>query len=633
MKKIFIFLLSLFICLPIANAVSDVNYDVEEILIDATLDKIGNLNVKEIIVLDGSFNGYIRDLVYKNYNLDRFDGTKESFYQSDIYNGSSIELIKVGKINYNKNDDFDNFNNNITTFYQGYGYPGDSGVYELSYLSNGLSIKMFNETYKSTTAFYIEYIIEDVAVLHNDVAEIYYNFIGENFDDDIKNIEIRVKLSEITNGEVRVWAHGPLNGEVDIYKENGMNYGVIASIQDLDKNTPVDIRMTYPKELNNSTKTSGIDALDYILEVETERADEANRQRAYYKTIVIACAVFTGLYLAGLVYLSLTAYKKHDKEHKSEFNNEYNREIIEDYDVPIVEYIMDKNITSNAFSAQIMNLIYKKKISVEKDEKKKNNYTFKRINEENINPNESKIMKLLFDEIGKNNTVTSKEITKYSKITSSSGNNEFLNNFNLWKNSVIADAKKEAFYEKNSKKTLYILYGVLGFIVAYLDIIVLESAIAFFVVGIVSLVYLIYIVTIRKRTVKGNEHYVRWKAFKNFLLDFGRFEEKDLPEIILWEKYLVYATVLGVADKVSKAMQVKLDSMPNASYTAGDFVFDYYLYTSLSRDLNRTISRSYSSAVSAVNAARSRNSSGGGFGGGFSGGGGFGGGGGGGRGF
>ena len=166
-----------------------------------------------------------------------------------------------------------------------------------------------------------------------------------------------------------------------------------------------------------------------------------------------------------------------------------------------------------------------------------------------------------------------------------------------------------------------------------MDIIVLESAIAFFVVGIVSLVYLIYIVTIRKRTVKGNEHYVRWKAFKKFLLDFGRFDEKDLPEIVLWEKYLVYATVLGVADKVSKAMQVKLEQMPNTTYTAGDFVFDYYLYSSLCRDLNRTISHSYSGAVSAVNAARSRSSSGGGFGGGFSGGGGFGGGGGGGRGF
>lgn len=633
MKKLLIILLSLFISLPIVNAVSNVNYDVEEILMDATLDKEGNLNIKEIIVLDGSFNGYIRDLTYKNYNLNSFNGTIDSFYQSDIYNGSNIELIQVGLVNYNKNDEFDNFNKNITTFYKGYGTTGDKGIYELSYLTNGLSIKMFNETYKSTTAFYIEYIIEDVAVLHNDVAELYYNFIGEQFDDYISSVKIRVKIPEKTNGDVRVWAHGPLNGEIDIYKDGEYNYGAIASIKELNSNTPVDIRMVYPKEYLTTNKTSNVNALDYILEVETERANEANNKRAYYKAITGFVTVLSILYILGLIILTIKAYKKHDKEYTSKFKNEYNREIIEDYDVPIVEYIMDKNITSNAFSAQVMNLIYKRKISVEKDGKKKNNYIFKRINEENINPNESKIMKLLFDEIGKNNTVTSKEITKYSKITSSSGNNEFLNNFNLWKNSIIADAKKEAFYEKNSKKTLYILYGILGFIVAYLDIIVLESAIAFFVVGIVSLVYLIYIVTIRKRTVRGNEHYVRWKAFKKFLLDFGRFDEKDLPEIILWEKYLVYATVLGVADKVSKAMQVKLDSMPNASYTAGDFVFDYYLYTSLSRDLNRTISRSYSSAVSAVNAARSRNSSGGGFGGGFSGGGGFGGGGGGGRGF
>lgn len=633
MKKIFIFLLSLFICLPIANAVSDVNYDVKEILIDANLDKEGNLNVKEIIVLDGSFNGYIRDLVYKNYNLNSFDGTKESFYQSDIYNGSNIELIKVGKINYNKSDDFDNFNNNITTFYQGYGYSGDSGVYELSYLSTGLSIKMFNETYKSTTAFYIEYVIDDVAVLHNDVAELYYNFIGEEFDDDISSVKIRVKLPEETSGEVRVWAHGPLNGEIDIYKEDGYNYGAIASIDDLNRNTAVDIRMVYPKDYLSTNKTSNVNALDYILEVETERANEANSKRAYYKTITIAVTAISIFYIIGLIILTIKAYKKHDKEYKSDFKNEYNREIIEEYDVPIVEYIMDKNITSNAFSAQVMNLIYKKKISVEKDEKKKNNYTFKRINEENINPNESKIMKLLFDEIGKDNTVTTKEITAYSKVTSKSGDNEFLNNFNGWKNSVISDAKKEQFYETNNKKGLYFLYGFLGFFVAYLVASVLENGFFAFITVILTVIFIIYIATIKKRTARGNEHYVRWKAFKKFLLDFGRFDEKDLPEIILWEKYLVYATVLGVADKVSKAMQVKLDQMPNTTYSTGDFIIDYYLYSSLCRDLNRTISHSYSGAVSAVNAARSRSSSGGGFGGGFSGGGGFGGGGGGGRGF
>jgi len=120
-----------------------------------------------------------------------------------------------------------------------------------------------------------------------------------------------------------------------------------------------------------------------------------------------------------------------------------------------------------------------------------------------------------------------------------------------------------------------------------------------------------------------------------FLDDFGRFEEKELPEIILWEKYLVYATLFGLADKVSKAMEIKVKEFSNvdASYTSSDIFWDYYFYTNLNRDLTRTINNCHANAISAVNRANSTSSSGSGFGGGFSGGGGFGGGGGGGRGF
>ena len=36
------------------------------------------------------------------------------------------------------------------------------------------------------------------------------------------------------------------------------------------------------------------------------------------------------------------------------------------------------------------------------------------------------------------------------------------------------------------------------------------------------------------------------------MLDFGRMDTKDLPEIVLWEKYLAYAVTLGCADKLAK---------------------------------------------------------------------------------
>ena len=32
----------------------------------------------------------------------------------------------------------------------------------------------------------------------------------------------------------------------------------------------------------------------------------------------------------------------------------------------------------------------------------------------------------------------------------------------------------------------------------------------------------------------------KWTAFKKFLNDFGSFDVKELPEIKLWERYLVF---------------------------------------------------------------------------------------------
>lgn len=156
-----------------------------------------------------------------------------------------------------------------------------------------------------------------------------------------------------------------------------------------------------------------------------------------------------------------------------------------------------------------------------------------------------------------------------------------------------------------------------------------------FIVIISTIVYIIYLVSFNKRTERGNLDYYKWNAFERFLKDFGRFDEKELPEIKLWERYLVYANIFGLADKVSKTMKIKFNEMYPNDYTNRDFVFDYYLWSSLNRDINRTVHSSISTAHSEVASkiAESSSSSGSGFGGGFSSGGGFGGGGGGGRGF
>ncbi len=132
-----------------------------------------------------------------------------------------------------------------------------------------------------------------------------------------------------------------------------------------------------------------------------------------------------------------------------------------------------------------------------------------------------------------------------------------------------------------------------------------------------------------KKTIKGSEHYSRWKAFKNFLNDFGSFELKELPEIILWERYLVYATIFGLADKVEKSMNVYISELDLSQMN-----YDYtpvFFYINISPMINASVNNAINSAYNrqAANYANthSSSSSGGGFGGGFSSGGGFGGGG------
>ena len=138
---------------------------------------------------------------------------------------------------------------------------------------------------------------------------------------------------------------------------------------------------------------------------------------------------------------------------------------------------------------------------------------------------------------------------------------------------------------------------------------------------------------VKKKTVKGNEHYRKWKGLKYFMEDFGTMDKKELPEIALWEKYLVYAVSLGCADKLAKTMEIRVAELTDADMLT--MVYDVHMM----RDImifNHIISSSINSAInnaySAQSIANSSNSSGGGFGGGFSGGGGsFGGGSGGGR--
>lgn len=658
MKKIILFLLLL---IPFY-----VNATVENYYMEATVLNTGDIKVREVFGLDGTYNGFERELYYGN----------------NIYAGTSIEIINVKGIKKTSND-FAILNDSGDIFTEvGSASKGDYGHYIITDIDNGINIKIYNPS-KKERLFYIEYIVKNMAIKHNDVGEIGYN-IFTSLKEPVSNINVKFIVPN-NKKTIKVWGHGPLTGETSIVSSNE----VLLKLDYLESYEGLDIRLVFDRNvLSESLKLDNEDVLNTIIEEETKKADDANKIReeerkkleelkekieqaindfekdrtqvkkdyaislveklygyeeydlymyrlnntlSYEeeeelkrnKTIGNIINYLCITYLVFGIYLLYRFYTNHDKEYKPIFNHEYYRDFPKEYGPEKVDYLVNGQVSSKSFTAMILNLIYQKKIEFEKLEK--NNYKLKLINQDNLANSEKNLIKCIF---GKKEEVTLKEL----KTNAKKNYDEFTNNYRSWQQNATNESKAMNFYEK-SNKGLYSLYSIIPFFLFSLsNYFEYANQFIIFITILIVPISLVYYLCAKKRSKEGNEDYHKWKALKNFMKDFGRMQEKELPEIKLWEKYLVYATVFGIANKLAKTMEIKVKEFADTDFT------DLYTINALNDMLK--VSNVVASSVEnaklvadrAYAVAHSTNSSGSGSGGGFSSGGGsFGGGGGGGR--
>ena len=598
MKKVLVAIIC-FLCIPVVTLAAD--YDIEHFYIDATLKDNGDMEVSELIVLDGTFNGYERDIVY------------QSSYTN--YNASNIENLSVSAKHVNKVS-FETFYEYFDTFNQvTYANNGDMGKYILSSLSDGIRLRMYYSTDNESTAFLIKYTLKDVGILHSDVVEYYWNFIGNGFEDDIKDLQIRVNYpSKMNKDDFSWWFHGPLTGNSDIVNVNSAYTSVLASVKKVSAYEAVDFRTIVPKdgfnELlfkkigNEEVKTSIIEHEDEIVAKDLEKIKKN-------KTLFYTFEGLSVIYYVILIIVWIYVYKKYDKERTPKFNLEYNREFIDDYNVEVIDYLMNSNITPNAMSASIMNLIYKKNIKAEKILEEKDGYKFTLLNRDNLNETENYLVDFLFDRVGTNNEFTTSKLKKYAKSTQTC--DIFMNSYTKWKNKVIEDGKNQNFFDKLPGRFGYGFFMLLAAFLIYLFGVIVFHVEFFLIHTLIfaAIIFIVYIGTIKRKSEKGIEDYTKWKAFKKFLNDFGTFDTKELPEIILWERYLVYATIFGLADKVEKAMNVKIKELDVSNMYGNNYIFinNYDLTSSI----NHSINQAYQGAQSTIT-RESASASGGSFG-------------------
>lgn len=643
MRKIRLILFSIFIMfLPIfVYADGTARYYIEVNVLDT-----GDAEIKELKLMDGVYKGYKTSIRYKSNGLSKFDGSKSSFEGSDIYNASALTNVKVYDVKFTTTD-FSVINKENKEFVLvNSAKKGDYGVYTKTKNSEGVDIMSYQPS-SYARASLITYTLKDLVVVHNDIAEIAHDFIGTDYAEEINNLIIRINLPS-SSKELRIFSHGPLNGNNRIIDDKSVEI----TYKRLPKNNPVDARVVFDKSLvPKATKKSNADGLNKILEVEKERANYANKLRESAKkrekmlqTLAIIMEILLGIWLIGLIAIVYKFYNKNDKEYRSEFDGKYFRDFPEEYTPSTVSYLMNKSINNLSFNAGILDLIRKKAITIEevtidkkglfknkqqKDYKLSRNMNF---NLDTLSTSEKKLFNLLIGTVGNGDYVILGDMKEFSKDYDNA--KRLISGYDSWRYACESEAETEEFYENTKKeKTNCILYSLIFIPITFLALLCGSNMGRVLIMDLFGILAIIYFSSATKRTKKGNEQYHKWKGLKNFLADFGRLDEKDLPEIKLWERYLVYATMFGLAVKVQNAMKMNLERMnysDNIDFTY--LYFDNYYFSNL---MTNAVNSSFSSArgtISTHELASSSDSSSGGYGGGSSfGGGGFGGGSGGGR--
>lgn len=478
-----------------------------------------------------------------------------------------------------------------------------------------------------TKTYRIKYKIENAIKTYTDCSEFYWQFIGNTNGIPAKKVTGTIALpKEVLNRDnLKVWAHGPLHGNITIVD----NKTALFEVEDLETNTMVEVRVvTAENVFSQNMNRVNTSKLNSIVEEETKWADEANAQReaarkAVMKVLIII-TVITIIVLAIFIFVVVRYVKvlKKVKKVVPEQEMKYFRDFPDENATPAEAaflYYFDKqgrfntNI-SKIVSAIILDLALKKAISFEQDEKGNVDIV---LNESFENPNykdEEKVFEILTNALKlkrkkskgeeETNKITMKDIEKYAKTK----DEEFLTDIHriegMAKTSEINKGNYSTEDEKTYKKwknksvTYYAIALVLLFM-GFAFIIPIFIAILLSICGILCGKIA---KKLKNLTQKGANEQEAWKGLKRYMEDFSLLNEREVPELVLWEKYLVYATAFGIADKVLAQLKVKYPQLADESYMISNGYTYMYMMNRMNFDrmIGSGIDRAYSAGMRAA---------------------------------
>ncbi len=542
---ILLFLL-LFSAVTVVSADDDRSYSITQAFIDLTVENNGLLHVEEQYdyTFKGQYNGVYRDIPLKS--------------------GESIENIKVAA-------------------------EGAYPVLKESDENGKKHLKIYLYADEAHTkkirdcdvSIFISYDMKNVVTLFNDVGGLQYKLWGDEWDVPVGSLSVYVTLPGDKNNTYF------LNPEE--YTQSGKldKNTIIATTKSIPKGEIYELLVLMPlDDFNNATYAKHVNenGRDKII----QNLHNSINERNFWNTTYLVLGLLSVLSPVGALF----TYLRYGREPKVDYDGIYERDLPTE-DPPEVINALIENKTNigkpnmKGFQSSIMNLIEKKALKLNVNENTETDIKdllldFSNVENSQLSLSEKKLINTLYP-------FAENEILNLStldgKLSSEHNAKSFMADFESWTESVEkkSESKREEYFDDTGSTMIsFISIGgiIFGIIIAVLGFLTnLGNGLYCIIGGVVLVIFSIAIIMLPEDifgrwTETGRVFYLKWENLKKFLKDNSLIKEHPPESIVIWKKYLIYGTALGVADEVYEAMKL---NVPNISdYDDGVFIYHYY---------------------------------------------------------
>ena len=559
----------LLLCTGYAFA-EDRSYSIPSLDMDLFLQNDGSIHVKETIhySFSGTYNGVYRDLPLKN--------------------GQILQNVKVSTQGaYSSQEIIDQGTNQRIKIY----------LYSDAAKTTSISSKDVDVT--------LEYDLLHVLRFYNDIAELQYKLVGEGWEVPIDQLNAKIHVP--SSDGVKYWLNPPYYAKNSSWQGNTLE----VTSGNIPSGDYFEVRMVLPKSQFSANPTNGTlinqDALSQIEQIQNDYQNQLNFKSTLYSILAILMIL--------AIFIPVIIYFRYGREPKIDYQAEYERDIPTDDPPALVNAICGPGFSKkigepdmDGFKATIMDLIDRKYLLMEKESPSKEGYGIDDSMFLKVNPGKDKsslkgfeldILNFL-EEFEEDGLISLDQIS--ADLSDRETAKSFRDTYNNWKTDIkdkfLSDDQLNKIFIKKGDTYLKI-FGVVGIIVAAIVFFItitdsLPAAgyalLASIVLGVVSIISFILPQKIAGQwTTYGEEYDAKWHNFKKYIQDFSLIKEYPPESVTIWNKYLVYATALGAADAVRKAMELYV---PSDQLEGSDiYMFHYYGgYALLSSSLDTGIS-------------------------------------------